>query len=136
VIDEFMRECLATDVAGRSRSGRVIEVLAQLVSVQGRPRYLRSDDGSEFCRAGDSRMAADGADRNGIDWPRQAGQKSAAESFNGKFRDQHLSLQCFRNRADGGEHRAAAEPLRRSPAAFESRVLDAGRLQDETSGRR
>ena len=28
--------------------GRVIEVLAQLVSVHGAPRYLRSDNGSEF----------------------------------------------------------------------------------------
>jgi putative transposase len=33
VIDEFTRECLAIDVAGEIRSGRVIDVLAQLVSV-------------------------------------------------------------------------------------------------------
>jgi putative transposase len=37
-----------TDVAGGIRSGRVIEVLAQLVSVHGAPRYLRSDNGPEF----------------------------------------------------------------------------------------
>ena len=48
VIDEFTRECLAIDVAGGIRSGRVIEVLAQLVSVHGAPRYLRADNGSEF----------------------------------------------------------------------------------------
>jgi len=45
VIDEFTRECLAIDVAGGIRSGRVIEILAQLVSVHGTPRYLRSDNG-------------------------------------------------------------------------------------------
>jgi hypothetical protein len=45
VIDEFTRECLAIDVAGGIRSGRVIEVLAQLVSVHGAPRHLRSDNG-------------------------------------------------------------------------------------------
>ena len=45
VIDEFTRECLAIDVAGGIRSGRVIEVLAQLVSLHGAPRYLRSDNG-------------------------------------------------------------------------------------------
>ena len=39
------RESLAIDVAGGIRSGRVIEVLAQLVSVHGAPRYLRSDNG-------------------------------------------------------------------------------------------
>ena len=48
VIDEFTRECLAIDVAGGIRSGRVIEVLAKLVSVHGAPRYLRSDNGPEF----------------------------------------------------------------------------------------
>jgi putative transposase len=45
IIDEFTRECLAIDVAGGIRSGRVIEVLEQLVSVYGTPRYLRSDNG-------------------------------------------------------------------------------------------
>jgi putative transposase len=47
-IDEFMRECLAIDVAGGIRAGRVIEVLTQLVSLHGASRYLRSDNGREF----------------------------------------------------------------------------------------
>ena len=45
IVDEWTRECLAIDVAGGIRSGRVIEVLAQLVSVHGAPQYLRSDNG-------------------------------------------------------------------------------------------
>src|SRR5688572_17327352 len=48
IVDEWTRECLAIDVAGGIRSGRVIEVLGQLVSVHGVPRYLRSDNGPEF----------------------------------------------------------------------------------------
>src|ERR1019366_5463335 len=48
IVDEFTRECLAIDVAGSIRSGRVIEVLSKLVSVHGSPAYLRSDNGSEF----------------------------------------------------------------------------------------
>jgi transposase InsO family protein len=44
VVDEFTRECLAIDVAGSIRSGRVIDVLTQLVSLHGAPRYLRSDN--------------------------------------------------------------------------------------------
>jgi putative transposase len=48
VIEEFTREWLAIDVAGGIRSGRVIEVLAQLVSVRGAPQFLRSDNGPEF----------------------------------------------------------------------------------------
>ena len=47
IVDEFTRECLAIDVAGSIRSGRVIDVLGQLVSLHGAPRYLRSDHGPE-----------------------------------------------------------------------------------------
>ena len=43
VVDEFTSECLAIDVAGSIRSGRVIDVLGQLVSLHGAPRYLRSE---------------------------------------------------------------------------------------------
>ena len=43
IVDEVTRECLAIDVAGSIRSGRVIDVLAQLVSLHGAPRHLRSD---------------------------------------------------------------------------------------------
>src|SRR5438128_3242406 len=48
IIDEFTRECLAIDVAGGIRSGRVIEIVAQLVSVHGAPRYLPWATGPEF----------------------------------------------------------------------------------------
>ena len=44
VIDEYTRECLAIDVAGSIRSGRVIDVLSQIVSLHGAPRYMRSDN--------------------------------------------------------------------------------------------
>ncbi len=40
VIEEYTRECLAIDVAGRIRSSRVIEGLTELVSVHGAPAYL------------------------------------------------------------------------------------------------
>ena len=48
VIDEFTRECLAIDVAGSIRTGRVIEVLAQLISLHCAPKILRSNNGPEF----------------------------------------------------------------------------------------
>ena len=44
VVDEFTHKCLAIDVAGSIRSGRVIEVLSRLVSIHGSPKYLRSDN--------------------------------------------------------------------------------------------
>jgi hypothetical protein len=42
VVDEFTHECLAIDVAGSIRSGRVIDVLTRLMSAHGAPAYLRS----------------------------------------------------------------------------------------------
>ena len=45
VVDECTRECLAIDVAGSIRSGQVIDVLGQLVSLHGAPRYLGSNNG-------------------------------------------------------------------------------------------
>ena len=48
VTDEFTKDGLAIDVAGRIRSARVIEVLSRLVSERGAPAFLRSDNGPEF----------------------------------------------------------------------------------------
>ena len=72
VIDEFTRECLAIDVAGGIRSGRAIEVLAQLVRVHGAPRYLRSDYGPEFVATAILRRLPDRANRDGAHRSRQA----------------------------------------------------------------
>jgi putative transposase len=100
VIDEFTRECLAIDVAGGIRSGRVIEILAQLVSVHGAPRYLRSDNGPEFIARAILRWLQTAQIETAFIDPGKPWQNGADESFNGKFRDQHLSLHWFRNRAD------------------------------------
>ena len=100
IVDEWTRECLAIDVAGGIRSGRVIEVLAQLVSVHGAPRNLRSDNGPEFVATAILRWLGDaGIDTALID-PGKPWQNATDESFNGKFRDEFLSLQWFRNRMD------------------------------------
>jgi putative transposase len=100
IIDEWTRECLAIDVAGGIRSARVIEVLAQLVSVHGAPRHLRSDNGPEFVAGAILRwLHAAGIDTALID-PGKPWQNGADESFNGKFRDEFLTLEWFRNRVD------------------------------------
>jgi putative transposase len=100
VIDEFTRECLAIDVAGGIRSGRVIEVLTQLVSVHGAPRYLLSDNGPEFVARAILQWLRTAQIETAFIDPGKPWQNGADESFNGKFRDQHLSLQWFRDRAD------------------------------------
>jgi putative transposase len=100
VVDEFTRECLAIDVAGSIRSGRVIEVLSRLVSLHGSPRHLRSDNGPEFV----SRAVLKWLTKANIDTahiePGKPWQNGSNESFNGKFRDECLSMEWFRNRID------------------------------------
>jgi putative transposase len=100
VVDEFSRECLAIEVGGSIRSGRVIEVLSKLVSVHGSPRYLRSDNGPEFV----SRAVLRWLHKANIDTahiaPGKPWQNGNNESFNGKFRDECLSMEWFRNRID------------------------------------
>jgi putative transposase len=100
VVDEWTRECLAIDVAGGIRSGRVIEVLARLVSVHGTPRYLRSDNGPEFVATAILRWLTDAQIETAHIDPGKPWQNATDESFNGKFRDEHLSLQWFRNRVE------------------------------------
>ena len=100
VTDEFTKEGLAIDVAGRIRSGRVIEVLARLVSQRGAPAFLRSDNGPEFVsKALLSWIEAQGISTALIE-PGKPWQNGVAESFNGKFRDECLSLEWFRSRAE------------------------------------
>jgi putative transposase len=91
VVDEFTRACLAIDVAGGIRSGRVIEVPSRLVSVHGSPRYLRSDNGPEFVsRAVLKWLTQANIDTAHID-PGKPWQNGSSESFNGKFRDECLA---------------------------------------------
>ena len=100
IVDEWTRECHAIDVAGRVRSTRVIEVLAQLISLHGAPRYLRSDNGPEFVsRAILQWLLAAGIDTALID-PGKPWQNGTDESFNGKFRDECLNVEWFRTRAE------------------------------------
>ena len=90
VTDEFTKEGLAIEVDGRIRSTRVIDVLARLISLRGAPAFLRSDNGPEFV----SRALLKWATEQKIDMalidPGKPWQNGAAESFNGKFRDECL----------------------------------------------
>lgn len=100
VVDEYTRESLAIDVAGSIRSSRVIEVLSQLMSVRGVPKILRSDNGPEFVSNALLRWATNhGLDMALIE-PGKPWQNGVAESFNGKFRDECLSMEWFRSRAE------------------------------------
>ena len=100
IVDEHSRECLTIDVVGGIRSGRVIEVLTWLISLNGTPRYLRSDHGPEFVAT----ALLYWLDKAGIETaliePGKPWQNGLGESFNGRSRDECLSMEWFRNRTD------------------------------------
>jgi putative transposase len=100
VVDEGTRECLAIDVAGSLRSRRVIEVLSRLVAERGAPAVLRSDNGPEFVsRALIAWVLGEGI-TTGLIEPGKPWQNGTCESFNGKLRDECLSVEWFRSREE------------------------------------
>jgi putative transposase len=100
IVDEFTHECLAIDVAGSIRSKRVIEILAALMATHGTPAYLRSDSGPEFVSRAILQWLTEARIETAIIDPGKPWQNGTNESFNGKFRDECLSLEWFRSRRE------------------------------------
>ena len=100
IVDEYTRECLAIDVAGSIRSRRVIEVLAQHISTHGAPRYLCSDNGPEFVSQALLKWMQEENIETALIDPGKPWQNGTDESFNGKLRDECLSLEWFRSRPE------------------------------------
>jgi len=100
VIDEYTREALGIDVTGSIRLARVIEVLARLVSVHGAPHALKSDNGPEFVSRAILRWLTDAGIQCALSDPGKPWQNGTDESFNGKLRDECLSMEWFRNRQE------------------------------------
>jgi putative transposase len=135
VIDEFTRECLAIDVAGGIRSGRVIDVLTQLVSVHGAPRYMRSDNGPEFVARAILKWLQTAAIETAFidpreavaEWHRRIVQREIPERTS-------LAAVVSQPRRREGRHRAVAPPLQRGSSALESGVPHPAGVQSELCG--
>jgi putative transposase len=100
IVDEYTRECLAIDVAGSIRSNRVIEVLSRLISERGAPAFLRSDNGPEFVSKAILQWTVKQHIHTALIDPGKPWQNGTGESFNGKFRDECLSVEWFRSRRE------------------------------------
>ncbi len=146
VTDEWTKEGLAIEVDGRIRSPRVIEVLSRLVSERGAPLYLRSDNGPEFVSRALLKWIVDQGIATALIDPGKPWQNGATESFNGKFRDECLSLEWFRSRA---EAKALIEAWRQhfnmvrphsslgylTPAAFAAKIEKQDAVAAQATGR-
>ena len=100
VTDEFTKEGLAIDVDGHIRSARSSKCYLAWSAHAAPPTFLRSDNGPEFVsKALLSWIVAHGIGTALIE-PGKPWQNGVTESFNGKFRDECLSLEWFRSRAE------------------------------------
>ena len=100
VVDEHTRECLAIEVSSKIRSNEVIAILSKLMSTHGKPRYLRSDNGPEFVSNALMGWAKNACIDVALIEPGKPWQNGFNESFNGKFRDECLAAEWFRNRME------------------------------------
>ncbi len=110
VVDEYSRKCRAIDVAGAICSQRVIEVPSRLVSLEGTPLCMRSDNVPEFVSHAILEWIAQADIGTSLSDPGKSWQNGTDESFNGNFRDECLCFEWFRSRR---EARVVIEAWRR-----------------------
>jgi len=95
ILDEFSRECLAIDTARQLRSQDVLDRLTDLFTRHGSPRFIRSDNGSEFTAKAVRQWL--GRLQVGTLYiePGSPWENGYIESFNGKLRDELLNGEIF-----------------------------------------
>lgn len=96
VLDEHTRECLAIEVNRSMSSRTVIDTLARLMRLHGKPSYIRSDHGAEFTAGAVMGWLRDQNVGPVFIAPGKPWQNGFVESFNGKLRDECLSREWFR----------------------------------------
>ena len=97
IIDEFSRESLCM-YSNRSIGGKqVIMQLKELIDFRGKPKAIRTDNGSEFISKEIVKWSKD----NDIDWlyiqPGHPTQNPYAERFNGTLRQELYNLHIFKS---------------------------------------
>ncbi|MCL4182644.1 MAG: integrase core domain-containing protein, partial [Burkholderiaceae bacterium] len=81
-------------------SQRVVDLLTRLISERGAPRILRSDNGPEFVSKKILQWIIDSKIEIAHIDPGKPWQNGTDESFNGRLRDECLSLEWFRTRLE------------------------------------
>lgn len=100
VVDEFTRVCLKIEIGVSIRAKAVITILKELFRRQGKPQFLRSDNGPEFIAKALRTLLKDNGSQTLYIDPGNPWQNPFCESFNGKFRDECLNMNAFHTRAE------------------------------------
>ena len=97
LMDEFTREGLAIRVGRSFKAAQVKEVLREVGAKRGYPKFMRSDNGSEFIAKIIKEFLAENNVKAAYIEPGSPWQNGKGESFNGKFRDECLRMEIFGN---------------------------------------
>jgi putative transposase len=100
LIDEFTRRCLAIRVARRINAIGVIKTLADAMLFEGLPTYIRSDNGPEMVAKVLREWLTGLGTRNLYIEPGSPWENGYCESFNGKLRDECLTVSTERETFD------------------------------------
>ncbi len=137
VVDEFTRECLALEAATSIKSLKVQSILRALFESRGAPKYLRSDNGSEFFARSLAVFLVQSGTESRFIRPGSPWQNAHAESFVSRLRAELLDVEVFHNLADAqvklalfrrfyNEQRPHSSLGYRTPAEAMSRFKEGG----------
>ena len=97
VVDNFTRECLALEADTSFAGERVTRVLDRVIDQRGRPKAIRMDNGPELTSRHFLAWCIDRKLTANYIQPGKPVQNGHIESFNGRFRDECLNANWFRN---------------------------------------
>jgi len=100
VVDNYTRECLAIDVGASLKGEDVVRALGRIVAFRGKPRTIKTDNGSEFISKAMDRWAYEHGVELDFSRPGKPTDNARVESFNGRFRAECLNAHWFLSLAD------------------------------------
>ena len=97
MLDEYSRRCLAIRVERQIQSEHVLFTLWQAMTTYGIPRYIRSDNGSEFIAQKIQTWLRENQIKTLYIDPGSPWQNGYIESFHSRFRDECLNREWLLN---------------------------------------
>jgi putative transposase len=88
VVDLYTRECLAIDVGQSLKGDDVVRVLNEICSLRGKPRTIKTDNGSEFISKAMDKWAYERGVELDFSRPGKPTDNAGVESFNGRLRQE------------------------------------------------
>jgi putative transposase len=95
LVDNYTRECLAIEVGQSLKGEDVVRTLTRITASRGKPRTIKSDNGSEFISKAMDRWAYENRVELDFSRPGKPTDNAKVESFNGRFRGECLNAHWF-----------------------------------------